>query len=250
MNKAEFKVTRDDEELTVFVKRPTPRQETEANIESASYVNTLINNGVVLMPKSKIAQFIEEQNLWSDEKVQELKEVSKKIAEGEKQLKRGGKTKDGEKFTKTQARELAINMRVWRVRQVDLFTENYSLYENSLETVKDNRHFDYLVSCCCFDEEGNRIFNNIEHYIDESAKEYAVSCAVALKDLMFNVEEDWTLDLPETKWLIKYNYANEQGTLLNDEGIPVTEVQEAPEDEIEFVEYSDEEEDQEQPEEG
>ena len=249
MNKAEIKVKRDDEEITIVVKKPTPRQESEANIEAASYVNTLLSRGVNLMPKSKVAQYIEEQNLWSDEKIKELEEVSKKIADGEKQLKRGGKTKDGKRFSKQDAKELAVNMRVWRVRQIELFTENYGLYDNCLENVKDDRNFDYLVSVCCLDEEGNRIFNNLDHYIDESGKEYARESAKALKDVIFNNDEDWTLDLPETKWLIRYDFANEEGTLLSEDGIPLTELEDESEEEIDFVEYEDEEDNEEEAEE-
>lgn len=234
MSKQEIKATLEDgEEVTIFVKKPNSKQQRESKVDSAAYVAELLRSGKRLMTKEEI----DEMNPPSEKEQKQYIALIKKIVDGEDQLSRGGKTKDGEKFTKEQAKSLALNMRLWRIEQINFLLRNKSLYSDSLENIKDDRAFDYLVSCSCFYEDGSRVFSSVDDYLERADKDYAVECAKTLSNVMYGKDKDWTLELKENEFLINYGFADSKGVLLGEDGKSVLEEVEK---EVEFTPFDEE----------
>lgn len=207
----------DGNEVRVFVRTPSPKDVSEAKIVATKAASRAIKEGA--MSRSRILAYLKENGQWDDEKEAELKELTDKIREGERQLKRGGRDAKGNKFTKDQARELAIEMRRWRGDQLVLLSKQRDLDQFTIEGQADNAQFDYLVSVCVVDEEGECVYKDYDDYLDKSTQPYSVQAAVELSTMMYGLDSDFEAKRAENQFLVKYGFAREGDLhLINDDG--------------------------------
>lgn len=221
---------KDGEKETVYVvKFPSRQQQHKAQLASIKAFNDARSAGAV--PREKLNQYLVEQKLWDDDKQKRLEELSKNLLDAERQLARGGKTKDGKKFSKEEAKKLAVNMRIWRLEQLLLLAKSRELDRFTLESQSENANFDCLVSECTYYEDGSRVFENIEDYTARAEEEYASKAAIELSNMMYGMDEDYEKKRPENQFLIKYGFArdtdlhliNSDGKLVDSEGRLVNE---------------------------
>jgi hypothetical protein len=205
----------DGKELTLVVKTPTPKQVGESMLWAAKTFREGADLG--LLPRSRIGDYLRKSGVWDDEKEEKLQGIITNLRDAELQLKRGGKTKDGEPFTISEARKLAVQMKGWRIDYVLLMTE-YSQLDSkySIEGLAENAKFDYLVSCCVLTEDQKRVFKNYDHYIEESENDYAADSARALSELINGNTEDIEKEWPEHKFLLQNGFIRESDFRLVD----------------------------------
>jgi len=160
---------------------------------------------------------MKEHDIWNDEKEKEEKEKVKEINEYEKQLYlQNGKAK---KLKLSEAKEIAIKMRIARAELRDLISERISLEQNTAESLSDNARFDYLVSQCTFDENGIRkVYNSLDDYLSKSDDEVAFAAATALAQLMYSIDKDVEANLPENRFLQKFKFVNDDLSLVDGDG--------------------------------
>lgn len=204
-------------ELDVVLNSPTATQLKEAQIVSAGAFQEAVKNK--LMFREKLQDYLREQGIWDDQKEQELLDVTGKLNDGERRLKRGG----AGGFTKAQARDLALQMRKWRVRQAELLSKTRELDVYTVQAYAENARFDYLVSACSKYDDGRKIFSGLDDYREKANLSYAIEIATKFAKLMNDFDEDWEKKLPENEFLIKYKFANEGLMLVNEKGQLVDE---------------------------
>jgi len=218
--KAKAKVVKTEDgngkSINIVVKNPNRIQLDEAQKVSSKVFKEAIRAGALV--RSKLEEHMVEQGLWSEEKDKEAKDLYQKIYDGERQLARGGVTKDGKKFVLKDAKELAMNMRVWRMEQIILLASRRSLDEYTVEGQAENAKFDFLVSECTFDEKGERVFASYEDYRVNQEKPHANAAASELSSLMYAIDPDYENNKAENKFLVKYKFAREDGRLVNKGG--------------------------------
>lgn len=219
----------EQKEVVYIVKFPTRQQQHKAQLASIKAFNEARGAGAV--PRERLNQYLVDQKLWDVEKQKRLEELSKQLLEGERQLARGGRTKDGKKFSKEDAKKLAIDMRIWRLEQLLLLAKSRELDRFTLESQAENANFDCLVSECTYYEDGSRVFENMEDYVARAEEEYASKAAIELSNMMYSMDDDYEKRRPENQFLIKYGFArdtdlhltNEKGQLIDSEGRFVNE---------------------------
>jgi hypothetical protein len=224
--------TKDNEgkDITLVVKSPTPKQIGESMLYAAKVFREGADMGV--LPRARINDYLRKSQVWDDEKEKKLQEIITNLKEAELQLKLGGRTKDGEPFSITDAKKLAVKMKEWRIDYVLLMTTYSSLdAKYSIEGMAENAKFDYLVSCCVFTEDQKRVFKNYDHYLEQSENDYAVDAASALSEILNGTAEDIEKEWPEHKFLLEHGFIREEdfrlvdkdGNLVNIEGKRVDE---------------------------
>lgn len=207
----------DGKDVNYVVKYPTRQQQHGATLASIRAFNEAKEAGAI--PRECLNQYMMEQGLWDKEKQERLEKLSIDLNEGERQLARGGVTKDGKKFTKEEAKKLAVNMRIWRIEQLLLLSKSRELDKFTLESQADNAKFDYLVSECTFTEDGDRVFDSLEDYISRSEEKYAIKAAVELSNMLYDMDDDYEKNKPENKFLLKFGFAREEDLhLINKDG--------------------------------
>jgi hypothetical protein len=203
--------------LTVVVKYPTPQQFKDAQLASITAFKEAVDAGA--MTREGIDDYMKSTGMWTDEKQTEFDRLTKLIAEGESQLARGGKTKDGKKFTKTEARQLALDMKKWRMEQLLLLAKRRELDEYTVQGRAENTRFDYLVSECCYNEDKTRVFKDLQDYIDKSDEPYASAAASELSSMLYGIDKDFEKNKPENKFLVKFGFARDKDLrLINRDG--------------------------------
>lgn len=99
-------------------------------------------------------------------------------------------------------------------RRLDAFTA-----ENQAEQAR----FDCLVSLCTY-MNNERVFKNVDEYLEKAGEDWAVKCARALNKILYpDTDENWEMSLPENKFLKANGLINENGDLINKEGHLVDE---------------------------
>jgi hypothetical protein len=133
------------------------------------------------------------------------------------ELLNSGKNIDDSQMKLSEARKLAIDIRLdrWRLNILQIQRREYDQY--TVEGQTENARFDCLASLCILDEEGNRLFKSVDDYYDSADETYINEAAAKLANMMFGTE-DWQKKLPENEFLNKHNMVDDNGRLINKDG--------------------------------
>lgn len=208
--------TSDDKDVVVLVKKPTAKQLREAQIVASNAFAELVKSKT--MVRAKLNEYMIEQGLWDDTKETELKDLVTKLNEGERKLLAGG----AGGFKRSEARQLALDMQDYRMRQGELLAIRTQLDEWTVEGQVENTRFDYLVSVCALWEDSRPIYDSLENYRDRASEPFSVAAATALSELMYKIDDKWAQNLPENKFLKANNFVDEKLRLVNKEGKLIT----------------------------
>jgi hypothetical protein len=109
-------------------------------------------------------------------------------------------------------------MRRLRIKLRELISQRLALEENTAEALSDNAKFDYLVADCTFYANGQKVYNSVEDYNQKSSDEIAFAAATALAEMLYQIDTKFEENLPENKFLKKFNLVNNDLSLVNKEG--------------------------------
>jgi hypothetical protein len=198
-------------EVVCFVKRPSPKETTEAkiyaNILASRLLNTKdVNGKPAVILRSQVDDHLRSLGVWSDQDEANIKTISNQISAKERILASGG-TKG---TTKEQAKNIAKEVIELRDKQTKIFAKRRELDRLTLESQTEQANFDSLLTSCLQDESGNRIFSNVEAYQERVDEPFAYDAAVELSKIVFSTSEDYRKSLPEYKFLVKYGFMNEE----------------------------------------
>lgn len=203
--------TKNDEgkDITIVVYKPSSKQLLEAQVVASNKFKECLKAGVML--KSSVEEELIKQGVWNKEKENELQELGKKLNEAERKLARGA----AGGFKKSEARELALNMKDWRIKQTDLFLSKNQLDNWTCEAQAENTEFDYLVATCSKTEDGRPLFETLDDYRERADKPYAFDAATALAQLRNKIDLSWIDKLAENRFLRENGFTNDKGQLIN-----------------------------------
>lgn len=203
-----------DSTVKIIVRQPGNKVLSAAQRVAAKAWTDCVRDGI--MTKKELVKFMKEQDIWNEEKDKEEKEKIQKINDLERKLYlQGGKTK---KLKLSEAKEIAVQMRLARAELRDLISERISLEQNTAESLSDNARFDYIVSQCTFDAGGKKVYNNLDDYLNRSDDEVAFAAASNIAQLMYSIDKDVEANLPENRFLSKFNFVNDDLSLVDADG--------------------------------
>ncbi len=210
----QVEVNVDGEKIKIIVKKPAGAVQNRATRHAAKVWSECLTDGI--MTKKELRQFMKTRNIWNEDKDQEEQNISKEIAQLEKELAFG---KSGSKRVRaTEGKEIAIKIREKRIELRDLIGERLSLEGNTAESLSDNARFDYLVSACTYYENGEKVYKSLEDYDEKSDSDIALAAATTMAQMMYSLDKDFEKSLPENVFLNKHHFTNDDGALVNKEG--------------------------------
>lgn len=207
------------EEITVVVQRPTSRDSLEAQKIYMKHFRLALENGGFV--EEEVEKILKDRNIWNDDKEAKVKELSEKIMRGEKQLAMGGRDEEGNKFTKEQARELALQMARWRNEQLMILAERNSISDNTVQSVANNARFDAQVALCTKHEDGRfvydgkDVFEKHQNYVYSKEWEVSIKAAEALAEMLYGLVIEDAKNRAENRFLLKYGFVDEKLRLIN-----------------------------------
>jgi len=214
MKSIRINYVKDGKDCVILVKKPTHSQLTQANLHAAAIFNQARKTGVCL--RGQIDDWLEEQAIWSKDDREKVKELENSISEKLDKLKKG-KDENGEKMKLSEARKLALEIKMerWRYNIYQLQRRQYDQY--TVEGQTENARFDYLASLCLLDEEGKKLFKSVDEYYDNADEPHIIDGASRLANLMFG-NDDFEKSLPENVFLTKHGLLNDKLELVNKKG--------------------------------
>lgn len=202
------KETIEIEGKTYFVGKPGYKEESEAKLEQTKAFNKALTNGACL--STQLTKVLKRNNIWDEKDQEEVDELQEKIRDNLSKLEEGG-------FEIMEARKVALEtmrMRLEYLSKLAVLREHRSF---TAEGQADDAYFDSLVSSCCFDEEGNRVFKSYEDYLSKAKEDYARKLAEKLSSMLYGTG-DYMSDLPENKFLKEFGFMDDEYKLVDEEG--------------------------------
>jgi hypothetical protein len=204
---------KEGEEITVYVVRPDRNNNAQAQILASKVFKDAVLNGALV--RKVLEDVLIKLGVWNSEKQGKADALDAEIREKLIKLKSGG-------IKLTDARELAIEIRIARMNKSILVSEKNAHDEFTAESQSENAKFDYLVSVCIKDDEGKPIFTDIEDYKEKSDEPYIAEAATKLASMLYGLDDSWEANLPENTFLQKYDFVDKDLRLINKEGKHVT----------------------------
>lgn len=202
----------DGTKTKIIVKKPSNAVLSAAQRKGALVWTQCIQEGV--MTKKELEKVLEDRGIWTKAKAQEQANILKEISELEKKL----YLSRGVTLKTSEGKKIAIQMRRKRIELRDLLAEKVALEQNTAESLSDNAKFDYIVSQCTFDQHEQPVYNSIDDYSNRSDDPIAFAAASALATMLYSLDKDFEMKLPENKFLAKFDYINDDLHLVNKDG--------------------------------
>ena len=153
-----------------------------------------------------------DQGVWSVEKQEQHDTLIEGINDNEQTLARGG-------IKLSEAKRVALEMRVKRWRLRELISERTEYESNTAEGQAENARFNYLVSTCTvYNDTGKEVYSGIDDYLEQAGELFSLEAARVFANMMYGLEDDYEDSLPENKFLKEYNFVNDDLRLVNDDG--------------------------------
>lgn len=204
----------DKEEIVkIIVKKPNNALLSQAQRVAAKSWTECTRDGI--MTKKELEKFMKANDIWNDDKEASQKKITQEINELERQLFIGTK---GTRLSKSEGKRIAIQMRIKRNELRDLISDRMSFEQNTAEAISDNARFDFLVANCTYNENGEKVYKDLDDYTQNADGEIGFAAATALAQLMYSIDKDFESRLPENKFLKMFNFVNEDLSLVNNDG--------------------------------
>lgn len=211
----DVKIKNGDKEQTVkiTVRKPNNALASAAQRVAAKSWSDCTRDGI--MTKKELEKFMKANDIWNDDKESKQKEITQQINDLERELYIGSK---GKRLSKSEGKRIAIQMRIKRNELRELISERMTFEQNTAEAISDNARFDYLVANCTYNENGQKVYKDLDDYTENSDSEIGFAAATALAQMMYSIDKDFEARLPENKFLKMFNFVNDDLTLVNDDG--------------------------------
>lgn len=207
MSKEKVVVGFDDNgnEVQVLVRKPTQDDYRRGSIIYNKAFRDALEGGSFL--RDKLNEFLIKEGIWSKEKQEASEELSLKISEREKELKKGG-------LSLKAARVLALEIKTLRELLKDLISIRVNYDNHTAEGLADNARFDYMISVNILDPNTKqKKFKNVEEYNAVATQPWAVKAATEVASLFYELETPI-----EDAFLSKFNMVDSEGRLVNKNG--------------------------------
>ena len=205
-------------EVKFAVVRPNQRAQSKGQEFFNKKFGELVRAGTLV--SVELEKEAKKRELFVNQKP-ELEILAKKLTDAETLLLKGGAAG----LKKSDGRRIAIQMIKDRAELMKVSAEGSRLNQLSAEGQSENARFNYLIFACTVYEDGpeagQHYFKSYENFLDSD--DIVINLAgQALMDLLYDPIESQK-ELPEYKFLIKYNFCNSKLQFINPEGKPCDE---------------------------
>lgn len=196
--------------VTYAVRRPTVSEIRLANERRSQAFNQALRRGDLL--REQLDTELRKRELWTDAREEEYQNLRKKVIDDRYRLEKGG-------IKLSEARDIALDMSDSRNAMVEMLGSRTDLDSNTCEGKADSARFNSLfASCLVYDETGEAYFSGgLDEYLEKQEDPIALQGATEFYYLLSGndaLEEQ----LPETQFLKKFNFIDEQSRLIDKEG--------------------------------
>lgn len=162
------------------------------------------SGGKRLLLRSQVNDFLKSAGIWSEEDEKQVEKINKEIDAMLNKLRQGGKKA-------SEGRQICIDIMDKRKEVVKINSKKQIFDDTTIESIAENERLDYLIyACTVYAETGNNYWESFEDMKNDKLSQAYQKAMVAAYDVIFNVNAEFEKNLPENKWLIKYNFVDNE----------------------------------------
>ena len=191
------------------VKYPTNKDNNDAQLEHSRFFAECLEKGVLTSDQMREFKKEDVERLENG-----MVDIDFDLADLQQQLEKP----KGKRPSAKEGREIALEMRRKRNKQIQLRTEYASIFRGCAENMAEDHKFEFLISRCTFNQNDKRVYNSYEEYMDSTGDILAIEASRHLAELIHGVVLEHSKKLPESKFLLKYNMVDSEGRLINKKG--------------------------------
>ena len=203
-------VDNENNTVKVIVRRPTPEDYRDSQIEYNKAFREALDSGALL--RQRLTDHMREQGIWNDEKQKKNDEYVEKIRLKEEALKAGG-------IKLSDAKNIALELKKLRSQFQMLLTEKNMLDANSVEGQADNARFSHLIRLCILNNETKQpIFQDQKQYDAVSDQPWVVEASSQLANMIYGLDPKYVDNLEENKFLKEFKFVNDDLDFIDKDG--------------------------------
>jgi hypothetical protein len=201
---------KDGKTVSAILKNPGMQEYRDSQIEYNKAFRLALDSGALL--RQKLTDHMKEQDIWSDEKQKENDKFIEDISAKERILQSGG-------IKLSEAKEVALELRVLRSEFRDFLAEKNSMDQNSVEGQADNARFSELVRLCMVNPKTKKpFFENQEDYDNNADQPWVVEASAQLAEIIYGLDPNYDNKLTENKFLKEFDFVDDELSLIDKNG--------------------------------
>lgn len=207
---------KDGKELKLDIKQPGHKTLQEAqmvyNVELTSLIRSSIANNSQLFSREQLEKHLGDLGIWTEKDARLFLQLQIELRASELKLKQGG-------IKVSEAKKIAIQMKTKRAALLGLYNRRSQFDSITMESMADNKKFKFLITKCVVVNESNiPFFTNTDDYEKRQNEKASIDAATSLANKLYGYNDNVVSDLVENKWLQEFNFADDEGRLINDDG--------------------------------
>lgn len=209
-------VNEDGTKLKLAIKIPGHKILQEAsmiyNIRLTALIRRSISDDCQLFSREQLEQHLGDLGIWTEKDARQFLQLQLELRSSELKLKQGG-------IKISEAKKMALQMKAKRAMMLALYNRRSQFDSITMESMADNDKFKFLITkCVVLDESDLPFFANIDDYENRQGEKASVDAATALAGQLYGYDKHTESNLVENQWLKRFEFADENGRLINDDG--------------------------------
>lgn len=198
------------QDIEYRVSMPSAEVQRQAQVYHNKVYSEAVKSGALL--EKALHKVMREQGIWSDEKQAEYDRLTEQVRHKLRKLKEGG-------FKLSEAKNLAIEVADLRRQMQDMLVDQLELRTNTAEGLAESARFNFILAASLvYNKNGERVYKNVDDYIERSTDPVAIRAAEEFASLQTGVSENYEADLPEYKFLREHGFVDDKLRLINKDG--------------------------------
>ena len=212
MNRMEFTIQEENgKEIKLAIRRPQYDDIDEADKVYASKVARSVREkgNKKLLLRSEIDSFLRETGVWTEVDEKAVSSVQKEIDECLGKLKKGG-------IKLSEGRQLCLDINDKRKEVMRIMSKRQIFDDTTIESMAEAERTDYLVyTCTVYADSGQNYWESFDDMKNDKLSQVYRTASIKAMQLVYNVNPDFEKKLPENRWMLKYNFVDEDLNYIN-----------------------------------
>lgn len=216
----EFTVKKDDgTEVKLSIKMPNFNELTEADFTYSAKIAELVKSQSTkkLLLRQELETFLKNEGIWTEVQVKKVEKLQKEVQTLNKKLDRGG-------IKLSEGRKIAIDMMNKRAEIFETIKCRQVFDHATIESVAESHRNDFIVYLSVvYAENGQRYWPDFDSMLNDKNSAAFRDGYTNTLSIVFGVDADLERRLPETKFLLKHRFIDENLRYITKEGSYCTE---------------------------
>lgn len=196
MDKLEFTC----DEKKAYVRMPNQKEINEGDLIYKTKYSEALRYGALSAAEAN--RIIQEREIWGPSDETEVRELFVKLHG------LGDKLMATDKFADAAA--IIFDMERVRTDILRLNMRKNNILDNTAESYADDHRLQYYCVACSYYGDDNRIFKDVNDYLDRASEDIAKVCMTKLIHLIANEGKDFRAEWPEFQWRMKHGLIDDQ----------------------------------------